>query len=342
MDVVFLDTVQNPDWIEYISHQSQACVFHHPAWAELIASTYGFRPFVFAVVDSGKIVSGLPFLETNSYLKGRRWVSLPFTDYMLPLEERTNPFLTEKLAELVDDGRIPDVEIRWKLPESALSHPQIDSVLHLLHLHADLEKTKKSIHPMHKRNLRQAEKNGIRVEMHKDLKSVEKFYGLHVHTRQRQGVPVQPWKFFINLYERVISQGLGYILLAYEKEACIAGAVFLHWQKTLTYKYGASLTRALSLRPNNLIFWKAIEWGCQNGYAVFDMGKTDADQSGLREFKSRWGADEMPLVYTSISHTLPKASVTSGRLMKGVQTLIKNTPPIVCRILGECFYKQVG
>jgi len=63
----------------------------------------------------------------------------------------------------------------------------------------------------------------------------------------------------------------------------LAGAVFLYYNKTVTYKYGASSHDQLSLKANNLIFWRAIQWSCENSYALIDFGKTDLENFGLRD-----------------------------------------------------------
>ena len=94
------------------------------------------------------------------------------------------------------------------------------------------------------------------------------------------------------------------------------------------------------MRPNNLLLWTAIRWGCENGYVLFDMGRTDLDDTGLRAFKSGWGAREMPLAYSTLSPE-PLQSVT-GRLMPIMQTVIRNSPLWVCRATGELLYKHFG
>jgi lipid II:glycine glycyltransferase (peptidoglycan interpeptide bridge formation enzyme) len=138
----------------------------------------------------------------------------------------------------------------------------------------------------------------------------------------------------------LFDQGLGFILVALKNDEFLAAAVFLHWQHTLTYKYGASAVDSLSLRPNNLLFWTAIQWGCENGYTVFDMGKTDLANTGLREFKSGWGAREMPLTY-SILAAEPSHAWT-GKLMPIMKIIIRNSPLFVCQAIGELLYKYFG
>ena len=186
--------------------------------------------------------------------------------------------------------------------------------------------------------IRQAEKAGVVIRRGEGWQDLRLFYELHLRARQRHGVPVQPLRFFRLLWGRLMEQGLGFVLLAYQGEQLLAGAVFLHWNKTLTYKYSASDPRYLHLRPNNLLLWHAIQWGCEQGYEVFDWGKTDIDNKGLRDFKLGWGSEEQFLHYSVLADNAPASKLTgwmNQRLMAGV---IQHSPAWVCRMIGELLY----
>ena len=135
---------------------------------------------------------------------------------------------------------------------------------------------------------------------------------------------------------------LGFVLLAYAGGVPIAGAVFLTWNGTITYKFGASDPAFWKLRPNNLIFWTAIRWACENGFHTFDFGRTSLDNQGLREFKGGWGSREEPLIYSLISDRQPKH--TSGRLSlnRMLSATIRRSPAWVCQALGELLYKYAA
>src|SRR5205823_1065555 len=116
------------------------------------------------------------------------------------------------------------------------------------------------------------------------------FYRLHWQTRRRLGVPLQPRCFFESLWRRIIEPGFGFVAFAYFGERPIAADLFLAWNGTLIGKFNASDRQFWSLRPNNLVVWAGIEWGCRNGYRLLDFGKTDRHGGGLRNFKMSWGS----------------------------------------------------
>jgi len=97
-------------WAAFVESIPQANIFHHPAWANLLAECYGYRSFIIALIDENEtICAGLPVLEVSSALTGRRWTSLPFTDYCQPLYHDRNAFesLTLGLVDLFQHKNPP-------------------------------------------------------------------------------------------------------------------------------------------------------------------------------------------------------------------------------------------
>jgi CelD/BcsL family acetyltransferase involved in cellulose biosynthesis len=328
-------------WPAFCAAQAGANIFHHPFWSGLLAECYGYRPFLLAVTQSnGQITAGLPVTQMDHLLTGRRWVALPFSDHCQPLRQDAESLscLMDGIRSQASDRHISQVEIRW---ESAF-HP-LDSgcVLHRMPLHPDVHMVTQGFHAMHRRNIKTALNRGVQIRWGRDASAVAQYYRLHLLTRRKQGVPIQPRRFFDLLGRRLIASGLGFILLAYHEDECIAGAVFLHWGGTLMYKYGASSEDRLGLRPNNLIFSTAIQWGCENGCTVFDLGKTDRENEGLRQFKSRWGAEETDLCYSTVQ-PVKKARASESRLKNAMQAVIRRSPPLVCRAAGEVLYRLIS
>jgi CelD/BcsL family acetyltransferase involved in cellulose biosynthesis len=330
-------------WIDFVSSKPQATIFHHPAWLKSLAECYGFRPFVIAVCDaSGHVQAGLPVMEVRSRLTGHRWVALPFTDYCPPLYDDFDALdqLTHDLAFLYQAGRVPKIEIRWELPAypSIQSHPAY--YLHTVKLASDPQVVMKRFERTHRQNIGTAENRGVHIERGTEPEHLCRFYQMQLETRRRIGVPVQPWKFFDLLGRNLLARGLGFVLLAYRDTQCLAGGLFMHWQQTITYKYAASSNEGQECRPNNLLSWTAMRWGCENGCTVFDLGRTDLENAGLRRFKKGWGAEESPLIYSVLS-TLPP-NTSNGKLTSFVETVIQKMPPWVCRVSGELLYRHFG
>jgi CelD/BcsL family acetyltransferase involved in cellulose biosynthesis len=176
----------------------------------------------------------------------------------------------------------------------------------------------------------------VDVRLTQSVDGIDAFYRLHCLTRRKLGVPVQPKRFFEGLWAKVIKQNLGFVLLAYRSEQPLAGAVLLSWNGQLILKYSASDPSQLRFSPNNLILWTAIDWGCRNGYRLLDFGRTEIADSGLRNFKRGWASTEVPLLYSYVATTPPKTR--TGFAMRTAATVIRSSPPIVARGVGELLY----
>ena len=343
MKAIILESPQDSEWTSFVSSQNGLNIFHHSGWAELLSETYRYPVFVAAVRDeAGKLSGGLPLADVHSPLTGRRWVSLPFSDHYQPVIADPDcwPLLVKMLQYHAEIEKIPKVEMRWLLEAPSRTIISED-MLYLLDLSVGADALEAGMNRYDRKSIRKATKNQVVVELDNSLDAVRQFYTLHVRNRAELGVPVQPYRFFANLYHRLIAQGFGFIALAYHDNRCVAGAVFLHWKKTLTSKYSASLRQFLPLRANDLIFWTAIQWGCEHGYQVWDFGKVAIENEGLRTFKRKWGAQETPLNYTLLPEQ-PHDTGGSGRLMKLGGVVLRNSPAILTRVAGELFYRHFG
>lgn len=329
-------------WIAFVNSISSANIFHHPAWINLMAECYGYRPFVVAICDrNGEIQSGLPLMEVNSWLTGHRWVSLPFTDHCMPLslDEKSTEKLFDYISELRFKHNVSHVEVRNLVQDDAQVYRDTRYVLHIQVLSPDTDKIFRNFHRTSVRQtITKAERKGVRVRWAETSADLDTFYSLIWQTRHRLGAPVQPKWFFKLLWERVINAGLGFILLAYKGTSPIAGGVFLGFKTTLVFKYTGWDRDYERFCPNHLLVWTAIRWGCEHGYRIFDWGRTDVNNIYLREYKNRWGTKESILTYSILSNTSP--SHTSDRLLRITKSLIRSSPKWVCRIAGELLYKH--
>jgi len=89
-------------------------------------------------------------------------------------------------------------------------------VLHTLPLCPDSDLVASRFHSTHRRNIKVAQKRGVHIERGEKLEHLEAFYRLHLQTRRRQGIPIQPWRLFDMLGSALIVKGLGFVLLAYK------------------------------------------------------------------------------------------------------------------------------
>src|SRR5713226_4758239 len=84
--VYTLDPLRDPRWPEFLERHSSASVFHSRGWLAALHRAYGYEPVAYTTSPPGaELTNGLVFCRIDSWLTGRRLVSLPFSDHSEPL-----------------------------------------------------------------------------------------------------------------------------------------------------------------------------------------------------------------------------------------------------------------
>lgn len=355
MEVHFLPA-SDVRWLQLINTSHDALPFHHPSWLKTLSACYGYGTFIVALMDRrGRVHAGLPVMEVTGPLTAavgswgakigrRKWVALPFTDYCPPLgsDNANLSGVAIALDTARRDKNIRRFDVRADLDVPGSRAPVV-AVRHTLELDPDPELVFRTFNRSQtQRNIRKAEREGVVVLRRgtsiEDLTRV--YFDLHLETRRRQGVPTQPRRFFEHLWREMLEPGHGFLLLASVDGRPIAGGVFLTWKDTVVYKFGASSPRFWSLRPNNLLFWEAIRWSCEQGFRMFDFGRSDLANRGLRNFKDTWGTHESPLRYSVISDVVPR--YLGPTLPRPISAAIRMSPTWLSRLLGELLYRAAA
>ena len=338
VEIVPLD---DPEWVRLASSHPGALPFHQRGWIDLLLDCYGLRGFALVgSSDDGSACAGLPVVEVRDPLRRRRWVSLPFTDHcpLLSGGQACDDELVATLRRRADSEGVASVELRTALPAAPAGERTV-GVIHELALEPDEEAVQSRFHKSRvQASIARAARSGVVVRAAgNECDVADAYYRLHLRTRRRLGVPAQPRRFFRLLWTRVVEAGLGSVLLAEAGGETIAGAVFLHANGHVVYKFAASDERFRSLQPNHAVLWEAIRWGCEHGYRVLDFGRSADDDTGLRAFKGGWGAEERPLRYTTVVGA-PRRSVPGGA-GAALRPVLRRSPLWVVRGLGAAVYR---
>jgi hypothetical protein len=348
--VDIIDPTTDSRWDEFVTRQQQGTIFHTSAWARVILETYGYLPRYYVLEnEAGQFRAAVPFYLIRSRLTGERLVCLPFSDYCYPLGEDGNDIaLLIKLAKKeVEAGMASYLEVRgW---QNGITPAELDLVtcdyhlLYLLDLEPGIDTLKERFHHSVRRGIQQAEKRGVTVRVTRDEADLGHFYDLNVATRKKLGVLPQPFSLFKSLHRHVISQDLGFIILAEWEGKVIAGVLFLTYQDTIYYKFNASDENHLQKRPNHLAIWEALRYACADGYKHCDFGRCSPEEEGLRIFKSRWGAEEVSSPYYYYPKVKGFTTIPESSLRYRAMKLFSHVAPqFVFRATGSILYKHIA
>jgi CelD/BcsL family acetyltransferase involved in cellulose biosynthesis len=342
--LVSVDPLVDAAWGDLLERAPASTIFHHPAWLRLIRDHYGYSMSAWCLRGSdGRLVGGVPVALVDSRLTGARFIALPFSDSCPPLLDPSAGVDISRVAGGVSNACAQfglALEVRGALagsPEGAVIERYVQ---HQLTLQPDIDRVVQGFTKAHVlRGVAKARREGVTIERRTDREGLARFYRLHTLTRRHQGVPTQSRRFILGFSE-LFDAGLGFVMLARHQGRDIAAAVFFTDGRTLTYKFGASDRRFLSVRPNNLLFMEAIRWGCEHEQRVLDFGRTDHDNDGLRAFKKTWGATESPLEFTYFGDY--NQTLGRGLARQAMSIAIKHAPPTFGRLLGETLYRHFG
>jgi hypothetical protein len=344
MNIDIINPTVHPNWDSLILSHSNYSFFHSSAWARVLSEAYGYKPLYFTIFDGDAISACLPVMEVNSFITGKRGVSLPFTDYCEPLIRDPARFeaLLNYVKEYGNRSGWKYLELRGGkglLPEAQAS---VSYLGHALDLTVGTDKLFSEFRKGTKSSIKKAEREKVKVEVSSSLESVKEFYRLNAITRKHHGLPPQPFSFFEKLHRYVISTGSGFVVLASYFDAVIAGAVFVHAGTKAMYKYGASKREYQELRANNLVMWEALKHYGEGGYETLCFGRTDPDNKGLQVFKHGWGTEERTINY--YRHDLRQNRfVTERSQVNGFSTMVFGKLPIpVLNAIGSLAYRHMG
>ncbi|MDQ3709874.1 MAG: GNAT family N-acetyltransferase [Actinomycetota bacterium] len=118
-------------------------------------------------------------------------------------------------------------------------------------------------------------------------------HSLHVGLRKRKyRLLAQPRDFFYRAWKAFAPDDAVRTGVASVDGVPVAAAMYLVWQDTVYYKFGASRADSLAVRPNDALHWQLIRWAAGRGLRVLDWGLSDLDQPGLVAYKRNWASEE--------------------------------------------------
>lgn len=342
--IQIINPLNCPNWDELLVHSQNYSFFHSSAWARVLCESYDYKPLYFVSLENGRFSALIPLMEVNSFLTGKRGVSLPFTDYCQPVVSAKINF-QEIVDETIKYGKKAGWKyIEWRGGESNFqaTTPSSFYYVHTLDLIQNEEEILSGFRNSTKRNIQKAIRNGVDISINNSLESVKAFYRLHCITRKHHGLPPQPYHFLKKVYEHIISKQKGLVVLASYQKSAIAGAICFSFGKKAIYKYGASDKRYQHLRPSNLVMWETIKWYVQNGFKSFSLGRTEMENIGLLQYKKGWDVKEQIINYYVYDMKKEKMVSRGSRYDTLYKVLLGKLPLPLLNFVGTLLYKHAG
>jgi len=237
-------------------------------------------------------------------LFGERLISLPFSDFGGPCVKDGNEVVINELlkeaSSLAEDLGADYVEIRGDAETPSAHFENLGYRRNLkyctfaLYLARPLDEIWGEFKKEVRNAVRKAEKNNLRRVDVLNRSNLRKYYELYLQTTKRLGSPPHSLKFFERMWNALYTENLVKILLAEHKGQHVGGIILLKYGKGI-YFWGSVLPEKFRyLNPTNYLLWQAIQEGRQNGYEVFNFGRTRPG-TGVYWFKAGWSGAEVEL-----------------------------------------------
>jgi Acetyltransferase (GNAT) domain len=343
--------LNDPRWREFLQRHPRSSVFHTVQWLEALHRTYGYEPIAISTCPPGcDLQNAAVFCRVESWLTGRRLVSLPFSDHCDFLVNIADDLdaIVSALAKVPLRENLRYVEIRPTRPEDIVhigSHSTRSYCLHEIDLSPSVGTLFRNCHKdSTQRKIQRAEREGLGYEEGRSLFLLESFYRLLLLTRRRHLIPPQPKRWFQNLIDS-FGEALK-IRVAFRQTIPIAAILTLRYKGSLVYKYGCSNAEFHNLGGMHLLLWKSILEAKQDGLRVFDLGRSEWGDYGLITFKDRWGAKRSRLTYLRFLG----AAQSKGAFVRSdtdwkervAKKMFRHLPDRLLSGAGDLIYRHIG
>lgn len=330
-------------WDLYVDSHPHGSVFHGSKWQRMIESSFHHRPFhLIYQNESGDIAGILPLFLVRSRIFGRLLVSTPQAAYggVLANSESIADGLLEKAREIARTENVEFLELRNF--QNALNNPDLATkdlyVTFRQELFEDPEKNLLSIPRKTRAECRAGINKGL--EFRTNGIGVDGFYQVYSRSVRDLGTPVFSKKLFANGMREFGDQCR--IFSVHWQGKLVSAVWTLFYKDEVIPYYGGSIREFNHLGVNNFMYWMLIRYGCENGYRVYDFGRSKKG-TGSFDFKKRWGMTmiDLPYQYRLVRRqSLPDTSPLNPKFAWAIR-LWSKLPIPVANTLGPFISKNL-
>ena len=273
--------------VEFPAHYDAPEFFLEPFWK-------GKRPFVVLAIERGLVNAVLTGChEGNQVVSG-----LPSRPQICVADrasgEATSDALARGLLKEAGSASLVTVYAWSQTPLEAFSgHGFLRRSLEgnvVLDLSKGADEVFRQFCESRRRNIRFATKHDVEVFQASAREDFSAFYEVYVSWRQTERKAIEGPEVSFETFEKTYHLNSNRrLFLARYSGKIIAGTTVRFLAKgMLEYAANASMDDYLHLRPNDLLLWKTVEWGCQEGFRRYSLG-------GAHPFHRRSGGLVLPI-----------------------------------------------
>ncbi len=282
-------------WDAFVNATPEASLYHLYSWREVIEETFAHRTFYLAAVDESRIVGVFPFVRLKSLAFGHMLVSLPFFNYggICAATEDARRALLLGGIDVAKRTAADFLEIREEQERSDALPSKTAKVSMRLRLPATADELWKSLGSKLRNQVQRPRKEGMTAAIGR-AEALDDFYDVFTANMRDLGTPVYPKAFFRNILNRFPDRT--WICNVYMNGAPVAAGFLAGFKDRLEIPWASSLRTYNRFSPNMLLYWRSLEFACEQRYDIFDFGRSTPGEGTFR-FKEQWGATPRQLYW---------------------------------------------
>jgi serine/alanine adding enzyme len=284
-------------WDRYVMESNTSTCYHFIGWKDVIERSFGHKTYYLLGEDRENEIRGiLPLVHLKSFLFGNFIVSLPYFNYggvCADNEEICNQLLKEAVG-IAAEKNVEYIELRHAQHISLGLPAKTAKISMRLRLPQSPEELWNSFSSKLRSQIRRPTKEEMYSKFGRE-EELESFYTVFSINLRDLGTPVYSKEFFKNILKEFPETT--WISTVYSKWGDpVASGFFVGFKEILEIPWASSLRCYNHYSPNMLLYWNALKFACENGYKVFDFGRSTLWESTYR-FKEQWGAKPVQLYW---------------------------------------------
>lgn len=284
-------------WNEYAGESSLASNYHQLGWKDIIEKSFGHSTYYLLAEDDRNDVKGiLPLVQIKSALFGNFIVSLPYFNYggVCADDDGIGGKLLSEAVCIAEKNGAEHLELRHTRNISNDLSVKTVKVSMLLSLPVKYEDLWDSFSSKLRSQIRRPTKEGMFSKVG-GVDELDNFYSIFSVNMRDLGTPLYSKSFFRNIFEEFPEST--HICTVFSKDGKPVASGFLAgFKQTLEMPWASSLRAYNRYSPNMLLYWDVMKYACENGYTIFDAGRSTPGE-GTYKFKEQWGAKPLQLYW---------------------------------------------
>ncbi len=325
-------------WDAFVLSRDDAGPYHLYAWKCAVETAYHHRAYyLIAKGYKDEILGVLPlFLIKPPVFRGTL-VSLPFCDYggILALNRDVAEHLCRCAINLALSLNA-NLELRYACPDPFLREScRLGVISHKVRMILNLPSGSEILWNGFKSKLRSQIKKPIKDGLEFKMGSqdlLNDFYTVFRINMHNLGSPVHSKAWVISVLNSFGSSS--HVGVVTCKGKPVAAGIILTHKHLVAIPWASSLIEYSRSSPNMLLYWGFLKFASDNGYKIFDLGRSTPGE-GTYRFKEQWGAMPAPLYwYGDDFSELVKPALTAGKIRYIIEQSWTRLPQSLVDVLG--------